>query len=161
MELRSDSPILFWIIFSVLGLILLALLAHIAYSFSLAFRKTESFKNEFKLEKQDEKLLRYGQLREKARQFAKTGQLKEATRTLLLSLLSLLEEKQVIHVAKSWTLREILQRLRARIDFGMDMREFQQAVEATTFGGLKIDYKDFLRLDGILDQTAKGISRVK
>jgi hypothetical protein len=150
-ELRVSSPVLFWALLAVLLLVLLALLFHIGWTLSLAFRGGGGEAGA-DVEDHTRRARRSRELRGEARRLALQGEWREALRQLLLALLALLDERRILHVAQGWTNREILARLRSRSGLGPELDRFGSAVETAAYGGRDVRGEDFAAFDRLVDR---------
>lgn len=161
--MHSTSPVAFWVILALLVLLLIALLTHIGWTISLAFRSSDRRAQAPLAEEAlpEARMRSYRELRREARRLAEAGALEEASRTLLLALLALLAERQVLAVARGWTNREVLTRLRR--SFASDaqraeeLERFGAAVERVSYGGRRLTPEELAELDRALEAIASRV----
>lgn len=158
-ELHAENSLVFWSIFILLAVVLVLILTHIGWSLSLAFRGVPAGESGAGDDGPSERTRRFQDLRAEARGLAVEGRFRDAVRFLLLALLSLLEERRVLTVARGWTNREILSRLRARSNLSQEIDLFRDAVEAACYGGLPASGEDFQRCDGTLEHLTAQIDQ--
>lgn len=106
--LEGASPVVLWVLASVLILVLLALLAHIVYSFYAALRTPQEGHYTVREEVMEDP----ADLERRAEAFAASQNYVDATRTLLLAALTALERKRGGRVRPGWTNLEYLRSFR-------------------------------------------------
>lgn len=112
--------------------------AHLAWSLSLAFRRAGP-RAEVGGPDADEaaaRRRRSAELRAESRAHAAAGRMREAARALLLAFLALLDERRALVVAGSWTNREVLARLRLAPPVRARLQRFVDAADAACYGQL-------------------------
>ncbi len=105
-ELHFNSPVLFWLIFAGLVLILVLLLLHMAWSIRIAFssrRSDSSFRAESAIETQGAKFTL-----KQAEELASQHRYTEAVRVLFLVLLERLADTHQAAGRRSWTNHQIV-----------------------------------------------------
>jgi len=152
-ELHESAPFLYWLVFAALVALLVLLVAHIAWTFRSAFRV--DVPGSGAPEAEEERVQRYRELREQANRLATEGAWREAARALLLALLALIEERKVLHLARGWTNREILQRLALPGGEGAQLDSFRRAVEDAWYGGHALDRAQLAELAVCVDRCAQ------
>lgn len=152
-ELHGTSPLLYWLLFAALVALLLALVAHIAWTFRQAFALDLPASDE--PDEVREKVRRYHELREQSTRLAAQGAWREAARLLLLALLALIEERKVLHLARGWTNREILQHLTLPPAEGAALDAFRRRVEDAWYGGHALDSAQLGELAVCIDRCAE------
>lgn len=152
-ELHGSAPALYWLLFAALVALLLALVAHIAWTFRRAFAVDLPARDE--PDAAHEKVQRYRELRQQANLLVGQGAWREAARLLLLALLALIEERKVLHLARGWTNREILQRLRLPPAESAALGVFRARVEGAWYGGHALERAQLTELEACVDRCAK------
>lgn len=152
-ELHGSAPLLYWLLFTGLVALLLVLVAHIAWTFRRAFAADLPASDE--PDEAREKVQRYRELRQQSNLLAVQGAWREAARLLLLALLALLEERKVLQLARGWTNREILQRLRLPPAESAALDVFRARVEDAWYGGHALDRPQLAELAVCVDRCAK------
>ena len=158
-EFHAEHYFVFWAVFMMLLVVLILILTHIGWSLSLAFRGIPGSEKGLGDDGPSERTRRFRDLREEARRLAVEGRFRDAVRVLLLALLSLLEERRVLTVARGWTNREILSRLRVQSSLGQEMELFRDAVEAACYGGVAAGVEDFERCYSTLEHLTAQIDQ--
>ncbi len=152
-ELHVSSPVLYWFLFAALVALLFVLLAHIAWTFRRAFAVDLPASDE--PDTAHEKVQRYRDLRQQANLLVGQGAWREAARLLLLALLALIEERKVLHLARGWTNREILQRLTLPPAESAALGVFRARVEGAWYGGHALERSQLTELEACVDRCAK------
>lgn len=155
-DLRVASPVLFWLLFGGLVLLLVLLLAHIGWTAYAALRATAPLRDD---EHPATRARQFRDLRREARDLASAGRFRDATRLLLLALLALIEERKVLRVARGWTHREIARRLSLRGAGAEDLGRFTGAVERVWYGGATPDAESYREVEGLLDRVSSSLPR--
>ena len=153
-DLKDESPILYYLMFAGLLLLLVLLLTHMVMTFARTLRHQEPL-----VTAPTPEVIRRAQFierRQQARLLARQGHTKDAVRELVLALLTLLEERRHA-VALNWTNREILQRLRLATDAHQALRHFETTVESLSYGGEVPRAEDFDRLDQVLQESVDAV----
>jgi hypothetical protein len=150
-SIKAQSPTLFWILFSLLALIALLLLVHIGKTLAMGFRFAFTKDEETSSEGAEQRKLRSGELRAKARELAIQGAGGEAVRFLLLSMLAFLEEKHILQVARGWTNREIFKHLEKKIPTEENWSAFEGRVERVSYAGEALSIQNFEKIENSLD----------
>jgi hypothetical protein len=160
-DLELRSPLLFWAIVAFLVLLLFLILFHIGWMLSLAFRGHAAGEVGGAPAGAAVRALRFRELRAEAGRLAQAGRLREAARRLLLAVLELLEEKRVLRLARGWTNREILERLRFRLRGALDaeLERFGAVMEAACYGDGEVSPEDFQSFDALLDRLLAQVDR--
>jgi Domain of unknown function (DUF4129) len=155
-RLSEENPLLFYLIFALLVFLLLLLLAHIAWTLSLAFRgpRGGAGDGEAALDSPAARARRFQELRQEALGLAREGCYREAIRTLLLALLSLVEERRALAVSRGWTNREVLARLRLGAGNAALAESFAGTFDRAWYGGAAGGQEDFDRCADFVDQVA-------
>jgi len=146
-ELREASPFLFWTIFVGGCLVLAALLLHIGWTVSLAFRKVPGPEIEAPPAHGEARRRHSLAILEEARRLAAAGQGREALRTLLLALLARVEERRILRIAAGWTHREIAGRLRVPAELRPELLTLEGSVEAAWYGSAAVTQEHFGRCE--------------
>ena len=154
--LQASSPLLFWLLFTVLVIVLLALLTHIVWTLAMVFRGAGGTEGGEEEAVSQERARRFAELRSHAHELAVRGRFREAAHHLLLALLSLVEERNVLKLARGWTNREVLDRLRAR-GTADELELFGGAVEKAWYGGEAVSRHDYGQLAEVLDRIAPAV----
>lgn len=160
-ELRAASPFIFWCIFAVLILVLLALLVHIGWTISMAFRRRPGGAQDPDSRENGDRVRRFRDLQLEARELASRGRLRDAIHLLLLALVALVEERRVLRVALGWTNRETFARLRLRPELAGSLAQFERDVERVWYGTAPVTPGDFRRLDRLLEDVAPHVKTVE
>lgn len=105
--------------------------------------------------------LRFGDLVREAERQAAANDRRSAARSLLLALLALIEERQVLAIARGWTNREIVARLPLQEPYAGELRGFARVVDGVAYGGVDITTSDFARLKEVLDHVVSGLRRLR
>jgi hypothetical protein len=155
-SLHVSYPVLYWGLLVFLFLLLIALIIHIAWTFSLAFRGLPS--NAAAEASRSERVRRFLEIREQARSLAGEGRYKEAVRELLLALITLVEEKRIVSVARGWTIREIVSRVAQRTGAARPLGIIERRFEDVWYGGEDITEAQFAACDGSLDSFVRELS---
>lgn len=142
-----------------LCLLLIALLVHIGWTFSLAFRSHGRQDQTTEQENEGQRLNLSRDLRQRALALASKGDYRESTRVLFLALLALFEEKKLLHVAKSWTPREIIEKLPKSVGNSDELGWFRQRFEQAYYGEQELTAEHVRRLDSILDTATEHAGR--
>lgn len=151
-ELHGSAPVLYWLLFSALVALLLVLVAHIVWTFRRAFSVVLPASDE--PDPAREKVQRYRELRQQANLLVAQGAWREAARLLLLALLALIEERKVLHLARGWTNREILQRLKLPPAESAALGAFRARVEDAWYGGHALERAQLTELAACVDRCA-------
>jgi len=167
LELQQESPALFWVVFALLIAIAAALLTHIGWTLAQAVRAPRPRTSA--AEPIDAERRAHSQaLRARAQALAAAGDRRAGMRHLLLALLALVEERRLLAVARSWTVREILARLAGRAP-GL-FRDDGPTVEASTaaplpalsarieracYAEVEVPAADFAAVDHWLDRVLR------
>ncbi|MBX3472182.1 MAG: DUF4129 domain-containing protein [Planctomycetes bacterium] len=134
-RLAREHPVLYVGLFAVMLLALVPLLLHLGWSLALAFRRgARAAPGDAEADDPAARRRRSAELRAEARAFAAGGDLRQATRALLLAFLALLEERRSLAVAGSWTNREVLARLRVDPAARARLARFVAAADAACYG---------------------------
>lgn len=152
-ELHVSAPFLYWVLFTALVILLLVLVAHITWTFRRAFAVDLPAGDE--PETGREKVQRYRELRQQANLLVVQGAWREAARLLLLALLALIEERKVLHLARGWTNREILQRLKLPPAERAALGAFRARVEDAWYGGHALEHAQLTELAACVDRCAQ------
>lgn len=165
LDLRFESPVLFWLVFGALVLVALLLLAHIGWTVAQAMRTPRRESGPERPDQTDEqgRRARSRALRSRAHELAHGGDRRAGVRHLLLAMLALLEERRLLTVARSWTVREVLERLARRVPelFALaggpapparpGRTDLVARIEHACYGASEVSQGDFLAVDGWLD----------
>ncbi|MCO5165511.1 MAG: DUF4129 domain-containing protein [Planctomycetes bacterium] len=134
-RLAREHPALYMALFAGLALALVPLLVHLGWSLALAFRGgSRGPPGAAEADDPAARRRRSAELRAEARALAAAGDLRQATRALLLAFLALLEERRALAVAGSWTNREVLARLRVEPAVRARLARFVAAADAACYG---------------------------
>ena len=152
-DLQVSSPALYWLLFAGLVVLLVLLVWHITWTFRRAFAVDLPASDE--PEAAHEKVQRYRELRQQANLLVVQGAWREAARLLLLALLALIEERKVLHLARGWTNREILQRLTLPPAESAALGAFRARVEDAWYGGHALERSQLAELAACVDRCAK------
>jgi hypothetical protein len=153
-DLQVESPLLYWLTLAGLLLVLGLLLLHIGWTIARAVRDYRADAPEAVTVERAERRRRHAEWLEAARDAARHGDRRAAVRMLVLSLLALLEERNVLHYATSWTTREILGRLGAKIGATREIAAFGRGVERASYGAAEPLPEEFARLEQTMLQLA-------
>jgi hypothetical protein len=152
-RLNQESPLLFWSLFAGLALLLAAILLHLGWTFSRALRGGTRRGGGEDAAGAAARARRFRDLREEARQAARSGRWGPAVRSLLLALLAHQEEARLLKVAMAWTNREILSRIH-RPDLSGDLKAFTGELERICYGGFPVGAAEFRSLDDLMQRIA-------
>ncbi len=161
LKLRVDSPGLFWLLFAVMIGVAGLLLVHIGWTLAQVARGPRD-DADVGAAPDAGRAAHSRALRAQAHALAQRGELRDGVRHLLLALLALVEERKLLAVATSWTIREIAARL------GQALPALQAApdgataeitlfhgltarVENACYGGASVSAADFAEVDRGLD----------
>lgn len=164
--LRFSSPGLYWLLVTVLVLLLIGLLVHIAWTFRRAWTRQAEYRAQQQDRETIERIRRHADWIAEARRLADGHSYREAVHALVVSLLALLDERNVLHVARSWTLREITARVALRGGAGLDaaesaqLREFGRLAERATYAAREPDHADWQRLEASTLELAEFLKRM-
>lgn len=162
LDLYLENPLLYYLLLVALSLVALLLIAHIVWTFVIAFRGAPGRETpDDEIDDPHERVRRSQDFRHEAQELAAAGRFREATRALLLALLALIEERHLMRVGPGWTNREILTRLRLRTRGTSELDVFEGTVEKVWYGGLPLSSKDFEKLNHILDRFSDRIGLEK
>lgn len=146
-DLREGSPGLFWLIFVALMLVACALLAHIGWTLMQAI-KTPREGAPASPQADHARRVQSRALRAKAHALATGGDRRGGMRHLLLAMLALVEERRLLTVAQSWTVREILGRLAHRAPSLFAAGDAAERVPATALGAMSARIEHACYSDG-------------
>jgi hypothetical protein len=130
--LNARSPLLFWLLFAGLTIVLLLLLLHIGWTLRLALRAKPPAREDE--EPHAPKRTRAQQLLAESRELASRGRYAEALRLLFLALLSALHDKEIAVAPESWTNHEIVGALRVPEDLRMRLARVADAFDRGWYG---------------------------
>ncbi len=153
--LHATSPFIFWTIFVLLFLVLIALLIHIGWTVSLAFLRTTASGPEPSEKEGEARRRRSLEILDEARGLAAAGLRREALRALLLAILALAEERRILRIARGWTHREIASRLSVPPHLRGDLFALERSVEAAWYGSVEVTDVDYQRCE----ETAQRLLR--
>lgn len=161
LALRLDSPGLFWLLFVLMILVAGGLLVHIGWTLAQAARGPRGDAGA-SVSSDAGRAAHSRALRAQAHALAQRGELRDGVRHLLLALLALVEERKLLAVATSWTIREIATRLgqalpalqTAPAGGAVEINLFHDLtarVENACYGGASVSAADFAEVDRGLD----------
>lgn len=107
-----------------------------------------------------EKILNSAELKEEAAQLASRREFKAACRSLYLSLLQLLHEKEIAVFAPAKTNYEYFYLLNAHKDLQKGFRSLAETVELVWFGTKSAEKEDFETCNGALQQLEDEVKRI-
>ncbi|MBI2568878.1 MAG: DUF4129 domain-containing protein [Candidatus Schekmanbacteria bacterium] len=156
-EVHAAAPTLYWALTTVLLIVLIALIAHIAWTVREAFRGMQYRTPVAESGSQPrERLQSCDELRRQAKQSAARGALEEGGHLLLLALLALIEEARVLDVAAGTTTREVVARLQDRREYPPDVASFARVVERAWYGAGRVSQGEFDSFEVLLGRIAEG-----
>jgi hypothetical protein len=153
--IHDASPLLYYGLLGALLVILGLLLWHIAYTVGRAFRGAADGDAEATSDSPQARARRYQDLVAEAERLSQGGDHTQATRSLLLALLALLAEERVLRVARSWTLREVVQRLEGLGADSLDLARLRAAGEAALYGDGSITPEEYRRCAEAVREVAR------
>lgn len=108
-----------------------------------------------------EKILNSVELKEEAKLFASRHEYKEACRSLYLSLLQLLHEKEIAVFAPAKTNYEYSYLIKAHKDLQRDFKSLAGTVELVWFGTKRAEATDFAECNDALQQLEAEVQRIQ
>lgn len=148
-ELRLHNPDLFWLLFVGLMGVACLLLWHVVWTMSRIIRGSRDA-GALATAPDAVRSAHSRALRTHAHALAAKGELRDGVRHLLLALLALVEERKLLAVASSWTLREIAARL-AKAAPTLPVHDLTARVENACYGAGQVTQADFAEVDRWLD----------
>lgn len=172
LDLHDSSPGLYWLIFLALVAVAIGLLTHIGWSLAQAMRAPA--RASVTPPAVDATRRAHSQaLRARAHALAAEGDSRGGVRHLLLALLALVEERRLLAVAQSWTIREVLGRLarqapalfarggEERADHSASLRTLAVRIEGACYGDGAVAAQDFESVDRWLDDLLRVEANTK
>ena len=150
-RLRFESPLLYWASVALLLLVLVLLLWHIGWSVRSAVAGSRRIAARGGSDVDaPARRQRFADLLRRAHEAAGAGATREAVRLLVLALLARCDERDVLHAAGSWTLRDVTRRLEALLPADVRIRAFGRGAERAVYGIDDPNPADFAALDAEL-----------
>lgn len=155
-DLHQAYPIVFWLMISVLLVILVALLTHIAYSARFVFSSVRKGASEQEEREREERKVLHRELMETAHRLAQEGEFSEGIRTLLLALIARFGKRRPGLVLDAWTNHEVAARVPIDEVSRGRLRDLASTVDRVWYGRGPASEADFRDAEKIVRSVSRG-----